>query len=373
MARPTQPQRLRVVGYVRVSTAKQADEGVSLAAQRERLAAYCKLYDHELLTVEADEGASAKTLERPALRAALARIERGEADALLVLKLDRLTRSVRDLGELLETHFATGRGVLLSVQDSIDTSTAAGRLMLNLLVSVAQWEREAIGERTKTALAQVKSEGGRLGALPYGERRDVEQRDDAGRLLVLPEDREAQAAAVARSLWASGASFAAIGSELSRQGYAPRSGGAWAPSTLAGMVRRPAAPERPREALSGLEGLEVPFAVHAPSGNGGGKLRARIAAKTSAKSALREALTAWRAPPALPLARVELLLWRGSRSKAWDADNAAARAKPLRDVVARWLGCDDREGSGVDEWPARSVWRGGALGVTVVLAPRVRP
>jgi site-specific DNA recombinase len=81
-----------------------------------------------------------------------------EAEGLAVCKLDRLTRSVRDLGGLIEIYFSNGIA-LLSVGEQIDTTTAAGRFMLNVLGSVAQWERETIGERTATALRHKRAKG----------------------------------------------------------------------------------------------------------------------------------------------------------------------------------------------------------------------
>jgi DNA invertase Pin-like site-specific DNA recombinase len=145
--------RTRTVAYLRVSTDKQADRGVSLDAQRAKVAAYAELYDLELVEVVVDAGASAKTLDRPGLARALGMLRKGgEAEALLVVKLDRLTRSVRDLCELVERHFAPGKAALLSVGEQIDTRSAAGRLVLNVLASVSQWEREAIGERTAAAM-----------------------------------------------------------------------------------------------------------------------------------------------------------------------------------------------------------------------------
>src|SRR5438445_10066813 len=92
----------RVVGYVRVSLEKQANEGHSLPAQRRKLEDYAKLYELQLVDVVVDAGVSAKTLEREGLQRALAMLVAGQADALLVVKLDRLTRSVADLGELGE-------------------------------------------------------------------------------------------------------------------------------------------------------------------------------------------------------------------------------------------------------------------------------
>jgi hypothetical protein len=114
---------------------------VSLHAQRAKVTAYAKLYDLELAEVTVDAGESAKHLDRPGLQRALGMLKRGEADALLVVKLDRLTRSVRDLGHLVEKYFAPGKAALLSVGEQIDTRSAAGRLVLNVLASVSQWER----------------------------------------------------------------------------------------------------------------------------------------------------------------------------------------------------------------------------------------
>jgi DNA invertase Pin-like site-specific DNA recombinase len=133
----------KAVGYIRVSTEKQADHGVSLEAQQTKLAAYAALYDIELVEVIVDAGVSAKTLSRAGLQRALGMLRKGQANALVVAKLDRLTRSVKDLGTLVEEYFSADNITLLSVADSIDTRTAAGRLVLNVLGSVAQWEREA--------------------------------------------------------------------------------------------------------------------------------------------------------------------------------------------------------------------------------------
>lgn len=96
---------MKVIGYVRVSTEEQATQGVSLAAQEAKLRQYRELFGHDLVEVVNDGGQSAKTLNRPGLQSALAALKNGQADGLLVLKLDRLTRSVRDLGELLESYF----------------------------------------------------------------------------------------------------------------------------------------------------------------------------------------------------------------------------------------------------------------------------
>ena len=182
---------MRAVGYVRVSTERQAQEGISLEAQRSRLKAHCRAQDMALIEIITDDGYSAKSLERPGLRQALRMLSNGQANAIIVVKLDRLTRSVRDLGYLCDTYFREGLPYsLLSVSDAIDTRSAGGKLLLNVLMSVAQWEREAIGERTHEALAELQRQGIRLGGAPYGWRYSEDVNDQGRRYLVeIPEEQ----------------------------------------------------------------------------------------------------------------------------------------------------------------------------------------
>ncbi len=219
----------RCVAYLRVSTDKQADHGVSLEAQRAKVEAYASLYDLDLVAVEVDAGASAKTLDRPAMRRALDMLRTGEAEALLVAKLDRLTRSVRDLDTLIHEHFQGGTA-LLSVAEQIDTRSAAGRLVLNVLASVSQWEREVIGERTSEALRHKQSRGEYIGGgVPYGF-----QRTASG---TLEEDSaEQEVLTAAREARASGLSLRAVARELSARGFLTRKGRKWNPNQIRRMV-----------------------------------------------------------------------------------------------------------------------------------------
>lgn len=221
---------MKVVGYIRVSTEEQASDGVSLSAQRAKLAAYAALYELEIVAVVEDAGVSAKTLDRPGLQRVLAMLAAGECEGVLVAKLDRLTRSVRDLGELLDGPLAAGRSALLSVGEQIDTRSAAGRLVLNILASVAQWEREAIGERTATALQHKKSRGERVGAVPYG------YTVAADGVALVEDDTEQEVIAVARELVAAGLSLTKTAGELAARGFAPRSGGRWYAQQIKRMV-----------------------------------------------------------------------------------------------------------------------------------------
>lgn len=124
------------VGYVRVSTEEQAVGGVSLAAQEERVRAFAVATGRTLDSVIVDAGESAKSLRRPGMVSVLDGIRSCRIDTVIILKLDRLTRSVRDLADLLDL-FECKKVALVSVSESLDTSTAGGRLMLNLLASVS--------------------------------------------------------------------------------------------------------------------------------------------------------------------------------------------------------------------------------------------
>jgi DNA invertase Pin-like site-specific DNA recombinase len=224
-------QRTRTVAYLRVSTDKQADHGVSLEAQRAKVEAYATLYDLELVSVEVDAGESAKSLDRPALQRALTMLKRGAVDALLVVKLDRLTRSVRDLCDLVDRYFRDERRALLSVGENIDTRSAAGRMVLNMLTVVGQWEREAIGERTAVAMRHLAAQGRYTGGrVPFGFAVGAD-----GETLVEVEQEQTVIAA-ARTLRLTGLSLRGVAETLAERGIKARSGRAFAPSAIASMV-----------------------------------------------------------------------------------------------------------------------------------------
>jgi DNA invertase Pin-like site-specific DNA recombinase len=228
MARKAQVQEAkRVIGYVRVSTDKQAEHGVSLDAQQEKLRQYAALYDLEIVEIVVDDGASAKDLDRPNLPRVLDALRDGVADAILVTKLDRLTRSVKDLGDLLERSNREGWSIR-SVGEQLDTASAAGRLVVNILGAVSQWEREAIGERTAAALSHKKSKGEYCGGkVPFGFR--VEDG------MLVKDEQQAAAAVRIRQLHASGVSLRKIADALTTEGY-PHPCGRWNHSTVARCI-----------------------------------------------------------------------------------------------------------------------------------------
>jgi len=205
----------RALGYLRVSTTEQADSGAGLAAQR---AAIQSEADRRGWEVEflADEGYSAKDLNRPALTEALARLDRHEVDALMVSKIDRLSRSVHDFTGLRAR--ADKRGWSLVLLDvNVDTSTPSGTMMANIMSSFSEYERALIGQRTKDALAAKKAAGIRL-----------------GRPRLLPQ--EVVASIVEAK--AAGRSLASIARNLTAQGVPTAQGGQrWYASTIAAVLR----------------------------------------------------------------------------------------------------------------------------------------
>lgn len=232
--------KTRLVGYIRVSTEGQADTGISLDAQRSKLTAYSQALDLDLIAIEEDAGRSARSIEgRPGLLRALARLDDGSADGILVVKIDRLTRSVRDLGELVERYFSS-RHSLLSVNDSIDTRTASGRLILNVLASVAQWEREATAERVREILSFLRSSGVLIGGVPLGRRRTAEI-DRDGRRVVVEDEAEMLAVRRAIELRAGGSSLRQIARVLASEGHATKRGGKWEATTVGRILGRVAA------------------------------------------------------------------------------------------------------------------------------------
>jgi len=227
----TAPTRTRTVAYLRVSTDKQAEHGVSLEAQRSKVESYAALYDLDLVAIEVDAGESAKSLHRPALDRALATLRAGAAEALLVVKLDRLTRSVRDLCDLVDTYFRDGKLALMSVGEQVDTRSAAGRMVLNMLTVIGQWEREAIGERTSAAMQHKVARGEFIGGTaPYGYSVAAD-----GETLA-PVAGEQMAIAEARTLRVGGLSLRKVAELLDAKGFRARSGRRFAAEQVARMV-----------------------------------------------------------------------------------------------------------------------------------------
>jgi DNA invertase Pin-like site-specific DNA recombinase len=222
----------KAVGYIRVSTEKQATGGMSLAAQRAQLEAYASLYEIELVGIEEDAGASAKSLHRDGLARALERLESGETNALLISKLDRLTRSVVDLNTLIKDYFMGGTGLsLLSVNEHIDTRSAGGRMILSVITVIGEWERASASERTSASLQAKKRRGEYTGGpVPYGFRLG----DDGVHLEANAPERHIILEAKKRRL--RGWSLRRVGRSLTADGLYTRNGKPWHPAQVARLL-----------------------------------------------------------------------------------------------------------------------------------------
>ena len=138
---------MNVCGYIRVSTDLQAEKGYSLGEQEERLKAYCKSRNWDLVKIYADPGYTGANLDRPALQEMIRDIK--AYDVILVNKLDRLSRSQKDTLYLIQDIFQPVNCSFVSMEESFDTSTAIGIAMVGILAAFAQLERTQIKERMK--------------------------------------------------------------------------------------------------------------------------------------------------------------------------------------------------------------------------------
>ena len=214
------------IGYIRVSTQEQATDGVSPDAQRDRLRAYCKLNAIKLIDIKADEGYSGSTLERPGLQSALQMLRRGRANTLLVAKLDRLSRSLRDVCTLVDELFSDEQHHLLSLCGMVNTHSAAGRMVLMNIASFCQFERELISERTRDALQHMKAQGIRLGPAHYGYALG-DHLDAQGRRVLVPVESEQAVIVKMVALRSEGLSFREVTQRLNAEQVPARRGGPW--------------------------------------------------------------------------------------------------------------------------------------------------
>jgi DNA invertase Pin-like site-specific DNA recombinase len=206
-----------VIGYVRVSTDEQAESGAGLAAQETAVREACRARGYELVGILTDAGWSGKSLDRPGIGDAIRRLEAREADALMVSKLDRLSRSLLDFATLMararDRHWS-----LVALDLGVDTSTPAGEMMANVLAVFAQFERRLIGQRTAEGMAVKKAAGKHM-----------------GRPRTVSDELVARIVAAREA----GATLQAICDRLEADGVpTPRGGRAWAPTVVRKIVRR---------------------------------------------------------------------------------------------------------------------------------------
>lgn len=154
--------------YVRVSTEEQARQGVSLAAQEEALQNYANALGYDVLKIYKDEGKSAKDIKgRPEMVQLLIDAEARKFQAIFIYKLDRFSRSLRDLIETI-AKLKEWNIDFVSLQDKIETTSASGKLMFHIISAFAEFERNVTGERTKFSMDKVARDGNPITRAPWG-------------------------------------------------------------------------------------------------------------------------------------------------------------------------------------------------------------
>lgn len=205
------------MAYTRVSTDEQASSGAGLEAQRAAIEAEADRRGWTVVGWHTDEGISGgKAIEhRPGLAAAIEAVEDGKAAVLMVSKTDRVARGLRTLLAVID-RVEDAAGAVVSVDGTIDTSSAAGRFQTQIMGGVAELERALISDRTKAALAVKRAQGVRLG---------------------MPPKIPAEVVSRILAAKAGGASLRAIAAELTADGVPTARGGSkWQPSTVQGVL-----------------------------------------------------------------------------------------------------------------------------------------
>ncbi|WP_028061179.1 recombinase family protein [Candidatus Solirubrobacter pratensis] len=221
---------MRVLAYLRVSTEEQRSSGAGLEAQRATIAAECGRRGWSVVRVVEDAGFSAKDLKRPGVQAALDALKRKEADALVVSKLDRLSRSMLDFTGVMATA-QKQNWALVALDCAVDTTTPAGEAMAHVLATFAQFERRLIGQRTRDALAVKKAQGVRLG-------RPRQLADEVVARIVMQREQ--------------GSTLKAIADSLNDDGVPTAQGGAqWYPSSVRAVLGSAEREQAPRPSRQG--------------------------------------------------------------------------------------------------------------------------
>jgi site-specific DNA recombinase len=223
-----------VIGYVRVSTTRQRDEGVSLAAQEARIYRWAadRGVEAARVTICRDEGISgSKASNRPGLARALDLATAARGRALIVYSLSRLARSIKDTLAIAE-RLERAEADLVSLSEQIDTTSAAGKMLFRLLAVLAEFEKDLATERTEGAIAFKRSKGQRVGQVPYGFR------VGADGATLEPDPAEVAAIEAVDQLSASGLGSRAIAREMDARGFATKLGGLWSESTVRQLLKR---------------------------------------------------------------------------------------------------------------------------------------
>lgn len=221
----------QAIGYIRVSSAQQAQEGVSLEAQQAKIEQWCLANGYELVNVFKDEGISGKRMDtRQGLQDALATLKRG--NAFVFYSMSRVARSTKDMlsiGELITKKKAD----MVSVIENFDTTTATGKMMFQMLAVLAEFERNLVGERTATVLQNKKANRQvYTNQTPYGFKAVN------GRLEQVKQ--EVKVVAEIQQARAKGKTLQAIADNLNSRGIPTKTNKQWQPATIHLLLQRTA-------------------------------------------------------------------------------------------------------------------------------------
>ena len=222
---------MKATGYARVSTFEQSEEGCSLEMQRDRIAAWCKANGHELGTVFVEVLSAGRADNRPELQKAMSTVCKNRG-ILVVYSLSRFSRSVKDTLFLTE-QLDRSNAHLASLSESLDTSSAVGRMVFKMLSTLAEFERDVLSERTRNALGHMRRTNRRISAkIPFGYTLGAD-----GTTLKPNADEQS---AIVRILdrRANGMTLAEIARSMENEGIKTREGGRWYPATVTSVLNR---------------------------------------------------------------------------------------------------------------------------------------
>jgi site-specific DNA recombinase len=218
---------MKAIGYVRVSTNKQEN---SRDAQESKVRDWARVKDFELVQTIVDFDEFSGDLNRPGVQQVIALVKAKKVNAVIFTKLDRFTRSTRDVIEMIELF--TRHGVaMISIAESLDTESPMGRFFVRLIASIGELEREMIGERTREVMQHLKKNGMPAGKTPYG------WKSQGAKKPLLKDAHEQNLIEFIRARKGYGESLQGIAERLNRLGHLTRSGKPWQKQYVANVLK----------------------------------------------------------------------------------------------------------------------------------------
>lgn len=220
-----------VVGYVRVSSQEQADQGISIAAQKNKIKQWTELHDYSILGIYSDKGMSGTRTNRPGLKTALEMACTHKA-IFVVYSLSRFSRSTTDTLKFT-SQLQKAEAELVSISEQIDTLSAAGKMIFRVLAVLNEFESDLGSERTKAALDYRRAKGLKTGGFtPYGYFADKDKR-------LHFEPKEQQVIKQMRAMVNNGMNYQSIAKQLNEQGIKTKKGKKWYGNVIKAIVTRP--------------------------------------------------------------------------------------------------------------------------------------